>query len=204
VADQRRARQRNQRKGQGPRPAGVRRTRGLLGSAGDTAVRDAAGDADARGEVERPRLRPRLTGRAAILTLVVAVLVVSYASSLKAYLQQRHDIKSLQAQIVSREKSIADLQEQKDRWQDPAYVKQQARARFGYVMPGETSYVALDASGKRIQSASELGSPAKVGVSKEPTAWWTTAWGSVELAGDPPKQDTKGPATTINGTTKKE
>lgn len=204
MADQRRRRRtdgQGGRRGQGPRPAGAaRRARAaLLGSAGDTAIRGAGEKTpDAPGPA-KDRLRPRLTGRGAILVVVVAVLVVSYASSLKAYLQQRHDIKALQSEIVSRQRSIDQLQEQKDRWQDPAYVKQQARATFGYVMPGETSYVALDAQGHQIQAKSELGKPAKVGVSRTPTAWWDTAWGSVELAGNPPKQDTKGPATTIDG-----
>ena len=133
---------------------------------------------------------------------MVAVLVVSYASSLKAYLQQRHDMETLQTEIAQRQASIDELQTQKKRWQDPAYVEQQARARFGYVMPGEVSYVALDANGNRIQPESELGTPSSVGASKKPTAWWDDAWGSVELAGKPPRQDTSGPATTINGATK--
>lgn len=204
MADQRRARRRNLRRGQGPQPAGAsRRARAaLIGSAGDTAVRgEDSPKVSTPSASPRPRrrLRPRLTGRAAILTLVIAVLVVSYASSLKAYLQQRHDILALQSEITSRQRSIDDLQAQKDRWQDPAYVKQQARARFGYVMPGETSYIALDSHGKRVQSTSQLGSPKRVGVSRAPTAWWTDAWGSVELAGQPPAQDTRGPATMING-----
>ena len=45
----------------------------------------------------RARRRPRLTGRAAILVLVLAVLAVSYASSLRAYLQQRVHIVELKA-----------------------------------------------------------------------------------------------------------
>ena len=39
--------------------------------------------------------RPRFTNRMAILVLVVAVLVVSYASSMRAYLQQRSHIEDL-------------------------------------------------------------------------------------------------------------
>ena len=83
----------------------------------------------------RPR-RPRLTGRAAVLVLVLAVLTVSYASSLRAYLQQRSHISELKTAIAEREASINDLEREKQRWEDPAYVKAQARARFGYLMPG--------------------------------------------------------------------
>ena len=144
-------------------------------------------------------MRHRPTGRAAILVVVLAVLIVSYASSMKAYLQQRHDMDTLQSEIAQRQRSIESLQEQKKRWQDPAYVAQQARARFGYVMPGQISYVALDSHGHRIDPEATLGKPSTVGVPQKPTAWWEDAWGSVELAGKPPKQDTSGPATTING-----
>lgn len=156
-------------------------------------------ESSAAGRPFKRRLRPRLTGRAAILVLVLAVLVVSYASSLKAYLQQRHDISTLTGQIAQRQQSIADLEAQKKRWRDPAYVQQQARVQFGYVMPGQVSYVALDAHGHLIDPQSELGNPARVGTPAKPTAWWTDAWGSVELAGNPPKQDTSGPSTQIGG-----
>lgn len=145
----------------------------------------------------RKRLRPKLTGRALMVLVVVSVLVVSYASSLKAYLEQRHDITTLQTEIVQRKAHIDKLEKQTTRWQDPAYVKQQARERFGYVMPGETAYVALDEHGNRIDPASKLADPADVGTPQTPKPWWEDAWGSVELAGDPPKQDGTGPETEI-------
>ena len=85
--------------------------------------------------------RPRFTGRAAILVLVLAVLTVSYASSMRAYLQQRAHIDELKTQIAQREVNIDELEREKRRWDDPAYVQAQARERFGYLMPGETSYV---------------------------------------------------------------
>jgi cell division protein FtsB len=132
------------------------------------------------------RRRPRLTGRAAVLVLVLAVLTVSYASSMKAYLQQRSHIEDLKAQIAERQASIDALQNEKDRWNDPAYVQRQARERFGYVMPGEKSWVVLDENGDPLSDSSTLHDPDQV-VKIEPTAWWTTAWGSVELAGDPPR-----------------
>lgn len=145
----------------------------------------------------RKRLRPKLTGRAMMVIIVVSVLIVSYASSLKAYFAQRHDITTLQTEIVQRKAHIAELQRQTTRWQDPAFVQQQARERFGYVMPGETAYVALDEDGKRIEPVSKLRNPDEVGSAAQRKAWWEDAWGSVTLAGDPPKQDGTGPETEI-------
>jgi Septum formation initiator len=122
--------------------------------------------------------------------LVVAVLTVSFASSLKAYLQQRQHLTELKAQITQSEADIDVLEREKSRWRDPAYIESQARARFGYVMPGETSYVVLGADGKPLDSQTEL-TPKRDVLVKEPTAWFETAWDSVLLAGNPPAPEDK-------------
>jgi cell division protein FtsB len=132
------------------------------------------------------RTQSRFTGRAMVLLLVLSVLTISYASSLKAYFQQHSQITELKAQIASSETSISALQNEKARWQDPAYVREQARARFGYLMPGQTSYVVIGADGKPLAAQATLSDPRTTTAGKTPTAWWTTEWKSVQLAGDPP------------------
>lgn len=133
-----------------------------------------------------------------MLVLVLAVLTFSYASSLRAYLQQREHIGELKSAIAKREASINALEREKRRWQDPEFRKQQARARFGYIMPGETSFLVLDENGKPLESETSLGDPDDV-IKTAPTAWWSDAWVSVELAGNPPAP-TEGPVTEIDGT----
>ena len=146
------------------------------------------------------RPRSRLTGRAAVLVLVLAVLTVSYASSLRAYLQQRAHINDLKASIARHEADIDALETEKERWDDPAYVQQQARERLGYVMPGEKTYLVLGEDGKPLEPAAELEDPATV-ISSTQDPWWNDAWASVELAGNPPRA-TRPPATEIDGTKK--
>ena len=176
----------------GSRPGGQRGP-GRVPS-GSRGPRPAAGTARAAGE---PGRRPRLTGRALILVLVLALLAVSYASSMRAYLQQRARISDLKAQIAQRESNIDQLEREKRRWHDPAYVASQARARFGYLMPGETSYVVLGEDGQPLESRSTLTDPASV-TARTPTAWWTSEWKSVQLAGNPPAPKPP-PATEIDG-----
>jgi cell division protein FtsB len=129
--------------------------------------------------------RPRLTGRAAILVLVLAVLAISYASSLRAWLQQRDHIDDLRAQIEQTEQDIDRLQREKRRWNDDAYVAQQARERFSYLMPGETGYQVIDEDGRPLDSVDTLPDSSEIPREK-PKAWWDTAWESVEAAGNPP------------------
>jgi type II secretory pathway pseudopilin PulG len=130
--------------------------------------------------------------------LVLGLLAVSYASSMRAYLQQRAHISDLKAQIAQRESNIDQLEREKRRWHDPAYVAAQARARFGYLMPGETSYVVIGEDGQPLEADSTLTDPSTLH-RKVPTAWWSEEWRSVELAGHPPKPQAP-PATRIDGT----
>lgn len=125
----------------------------------------------------------------AILLLVGALLVVSFASSLNAYFHQRSDIAALRAEIAQREKNIAALEKEKDRWEDPEYVAAQARERFGYQLPNEEAFVVLDENGEPLDPAADLDDDDEV--DSVPTAWWETAWSSMELAGDPPQQGKK-------------
>ena len=109
---------------------------------------------------------------------------------MKAYLQQRQHITALKAQIVQSESDIDTLEREKSRWHDPAYVQSQARARFGYLMPGETSYVVLGADGKPLES--QTVAARQEGRHRQAADGLVdTAWQSVLLAGDPPAPEDK-------------
>jgi cell division protein FtsB len=164
------------------------------GSAGRPAVRVP------QATQSRPE-RPRFTGRAAILVLVLAVLAVSYASSFRAYLQQRDHIADLRAQIETTGNSIDRLEREKRRWEDDAYVGQQARLRFGYVKAGENVYQVIDENGDPLDSPDTLSDPAET-EADVPEAWWDTAWASVKAAGTLPDEDTEEkPVTSIKAPT---
>jgi cell division protein FtsB len=87
--------------------------------------------------------RPTLTGRAAILILVVAALVVTLAIPLRAWLSQRSDIAALESDVSQARDRVASLEAQLADWDDPAYVISQARSRLHFVFPGEVGYVVL-------------------------------------------------------------
>ncbi|MGO4256033.1 FtsB family cell division protein [Marmoricola sp. RAF53] len=140
--------------------------------------------------------RPRFTNRAAILLVVFAVLMVSYASSMRAYLQQRAHINDLKVQIAHSQAEIAAAEREKRRWKDPSYVEQQARGRFGWVLPGEVAYQVLDADGRPLTGDDELTDPASVAPEK-PTAWWVKLHDSVDAADHPEKLVKPVPADRI-------
>jgi cell division protein FtsB len=140
--------------------------------------------------------RSRLTGRAGILVLVLAVLAVSYASSLRAYLQQREQIDGLETLIEEMESSISDLKRETDRRKDPAFVMQEAR-RLGYVLPGETPFVVVEADGDPLTDT-VLDDPSAVDDEEAP-AWYDGVWSSVKVAGNPPTKIPPPPQKRIVG-----
>lgn len=120
----------------------------------------------------------------AVLVVVFAVLVVSYASSLHAYLQQQSHLSSLRTQIAMAQHNIAREKRERARWKDKAYVEQQARERFGWVLPGQTAYQVVGADGRPVQGSNRLDDPTLT-KPPVPTAWWTRAYGSLEQADHP-------------------
>ena len=74
------------------------------------------------------------------LAVVMIAITVMLAPTVKIWLEQKAEISGLQADIASQQAEQADLRKQITRWQDPNYVKQQARDRINMVMPGEAGY----------------------------------------------------------------
>ena len=122
-----------------------------------------------------------------MLLSVVLLLIASYTSTFHAWWQQRSEIQSTKAEIVMRKQAILDLEDQMDRWDDPAFVKQQAKERFGWVSPGEVGYRVIGSDGK-VQGADvpTLDVPAQA---KSPE-WYDKLWGSVKEAGKAPAPQT--------------
>ena len=120
-----------------------------------------------------------ITQRAFVLIVVVIVLLVSYMTTLRVHFNQQYQIAQTRAQIQAHEDAISTLEDEIARWQDPEYVKIQARERLGYVTPGETPYQ-VQLPGARPKNDVEV---------PEPTAqgnWYGELWTQLN---DPPKDE---------------
>ncbi len=185
--------------GSGPRASARRTASGRGGSRPGTGPGRRPGAPRPRATAAREAPpRPRFTGRAAILVLVLAVLMVSYASSMRAYLQQRQHLIALHHDIASSKATIAKLEREKKRWSDPAYVRAVTHERLGWVLPGEIGFQVVDGNDKPLGHQDSLTSPA-TSTAAHPPIWWKSAWGSMEAAGNPPtdKPAEPPPATRI-------
>jgi len=78
-----------------------------------------------------------------VFLLIVGALVV-LAPSLRVLVEQRQEIAELEARVTAQESAVTGLEEEIDRWADPAYIESQARDRLLYVKPGDISYLVID------------------------------------------------------------
>jgi cell division protein FtsB len=82
---------------------------------------------------------------ATLLCLVLVIFgVVVLSNPLRTLFEQRQQVADLQAQLDQKNATLDALTTQRARWNDPAYIRAQARDRLFYVMPGETSYLVIN------------------------------------------------------------
>ncbi|GAA1914917.1 cell division protein DivIC [Streptomyces sodiiphilus] len=129
--------------------------------------------------LRRPPRRSRLTGRAAVLALVVCALVVALAYPLRQYVSQRSEIGDQRRQAEEARQRVEELRDEKARWQDPAYVEQQARRHLQFVRPGETAFLmppveGEDEDGEDGQGRRDHGAAGR--------PWYDNLWNGVDRA----------------------
>src|SRR3954447_2719324 len=163
------------------RPSGAAGRAPRSGRAGASRARRTRAGLPARAAtVPTARMRrSTLTARAAILAVAVASVALALALPFKIWIAQRSQISSLQAQTRQQERSVAQLEQQQQRWNDPAYVKQQARLRLHYAMPGEKTYVVLSKPKRHHRHA--VATPTGPSLTGP---WYSRLWQSVEAAGE--------------------
>lgn len=164
------------------------RTSARASSPATPAPGDAAADQQASVPVWQRGLH--LTRRALVMVVVVVAMAISFGTSLRVYLTQQHDLAVAEQQIRERSAQIADLQSELDRWNDPDYVKAQARERLGWVMPGETGYRVVGEDGKPLGGGAVISSEQTLAAGEHEPVWWDRLWGSVQAADAPTRKVT--------------
>ncbi|MEV8534378.1 septum formation initiator family protein [Streptomyces sp. NPDC051211] len=131
-----------------------------------------------RSQSRRQVRRSRLTGRAALLVLVLCTLIVALAYPMRQYVSQRSEIGEQQRTADEARQRLEELRDEKARWQDPAYVKQQARKHLHFVQPGEIGYTMIDPTAE-----AEERNRTEHGAADRP--WYSNVWDGVDKADRP-------------------
>lgn len=142
----------------------------------------------------RPGAEPRvtITLRALGLVLVGLVAFIVLAPTLRYAVAQQEDLRELNADLAEARERTARLEEELALWEDPDYVRAQARDRLGYVAPGETPYVVVDPEtvvGDEVERTGEEEPAAR----KLQGPWYLTVLESVRAAGELPADGAPAP-----------
>ncbi len=86
------------------------------------------------------------SGRTFSLVAVFFIFALLPAPPIQNYFTQRAQINSLRAQVDGDRAALEAARLELIRWQDPEYVKAQARERLHFVMPGERQYIVTGTS----------------------------------------------------------
>lgn len=83
----------------------------------------------------------RLSGFAVIMLSLVVLGTWVLVPTIGTYLGQKQKIAALQHSVQVTGDQIAELERERERWDDPAYISTQARERLYYIKPGEVPYL---------------------------------------------------------------
>ena len=110
-----------------------------------------------------------------MLAAVVCVLTLTIAGPVRTYFAQRTEMEQLAATEAALRHQIADLEQQKGKLSDPAYIAAQARERLGFVKPGDIPFqVQLpSAASASPQPGADTAKPAN----NDP--WYTALWHTI-------------------------
>jgi cell division protein FtsB len=115
----------------------------------------------------------KLTGRAALLAVVICAIALSLAYPVREYIAQRQQIDQLLAQQQTMTSQVKALQAENTKLAQTWYIEQQARDELHMCFPQEQCYEVVS------------GQPAKASVVKPQAVadpWYAKLWTSVQKA----------------------
>ena len=88
--------------------------------------------------------RRRTSNRFLALSAILFIFALTIAPPVKNYFTQRAQISALKSQLSADNSALQKAREELLLWQDPDYVKSQARERLHFVLPGERQYIVTE------------------------------------------------------------
>lgn len=88
--------------------------------------------------------RRRASNRGLALAAILFLLALAIAPPVKNFFTQRAQIGALESQLAADNSALTKARQELLLWQDPEYIKSQARDRLHFVLPGERQYIVVD------------------------------------------------------------
>ena len=120
------------------------------------------------------------SGRTFAIAAILTALALFLAPPIKNYFTKRAQISALESQLASDYSALEAARKELMLWQDPNYIKSQARERLHFVMPGERQYIVT--GGDETEDSSNNGISVVENL-PEGQPWYTRMIASVTEAG---------------------
>ncbi len=120
------------------------------------------------------------SGRTFAIAAIFFALALFLAPPIKNYFTQRAQISALEAQLSSDYSALEAARKELMLWQDPNYIKSQARERLHFVMPGERQYIVTGGDESEDSNNGEINVVENL---PEGQPWYTRMIASVTEAG---------------------
>jgi cell division protein FtsB len=121
----------------------------------------------------------KLTGRAALLAVVICAIALSLAYPVREYIAQRQQVDQLLAQQQQLSAQVKALREQGAKLGQTWYVEQRARDELHMCFPSEHCYDVIPGRPAPAPTASRAAPPAP---------WYSKLWNSVQKADAAPSR----------------
>ena len=121
----------------------------------------------------------RVSGVTVLIVSLSILAVLVLAPTLKIVVEQRQQVADLQAKLSEKKAALDAMNKEKARWDDPAYIRAQARERLYYVMPGEINFLVVN-DAPVVESTTDAPTTE---LQTTDTNWINGALGSVLVAG---------------------
>jgi cell division protein FtsB len=115
----------------------------------------------------------RLTGRAALLAVVICAIALSLAYPVREYIAQRQQIDQLLAQQQTLSAQVHALQQQDVKLSQTWYIEQQAEDQLHMCFPSEHCYQVI---------SGETAKPAAKPTQAQTDPWYAKLWQTVQQA----------------------
>ena len=129
--------------------------------------------------------RPPLVRPVTMLSGVLVIVTLLLAPYIRPWVTQRSQIDAGREQVEDLQREVTALDAELRRWNDPAFVRAQARQRLNFVMPGESGFVLLVDGAHSVTRPDPRSATAAVPTGGDGQVWYAKVWDSIRIAGDP-------------------
>ncbi|WP_414429722.1 FtsB family cell division protein [Actinotignum sp. SLA_B059] len=122
--------------------------------------------------------------RAVAIALFAILAIIIVTPTVSRFSEQQHELRAVRAELEGVQQHTRELEVEKALWNDPDYVRAQARVRLGYVVPGQRLFVGADPNEGTAQEQLEQRVATVNRERRANTPWYITGWDSITIAGN--------------------